>query len=386
MRGLVLLPAAFLFVLAIAVPRPSPLHAQSTPAQPWLEPQDSAAAINDPDQYAWRLFVALNWPASAKAGIADSTKPLGSDGPVVWESWKNARDTFLSGGADPGPWDASPKPALRSIREFDAQPLQLQLRDAAMGKIKPMFAPDAALSGGNETRLNRATYEFITGNDLYNLDGQKALAKRGDLTISFPLDAKEIKAQWRPITAADKARYHWAEIKLNDGTTAIFGLTALHIISKDLPNWFWATFEHVDNPTRPGNAAWVLPSHDTFACKGQQPDCNKAPTGIGLEGTVWANYRLRGTQVDFTTSRGVTTLLANSQPEGPFQTTSSCITCHARSTVSAAGKALDFFKPNGDGFVGPVDAAWFKAPDGTSRYLQRDFVWSLMRAQPKDKK
>ena len=37
-------------------------HAQ----EPWKEPQDSAAAITDPDRYAWRLFVALSWPANVR--------------------------------------------------------------------------------------------------------------------------------------------------------------------------------------------------------------------------------------------------------------------------------------------------------------------------------
>lgn len=340
-------------------------------------------AISDPDQYAWRLFVALNWPASAAPGIADSAKPLGSTGDTVWESWKNANEVFLVDGADPGPWSGGTKPAIRSFREFDTRARQLQLRDAMLGKQKLFFDPQTSPQGGNETRMNRAAYEFITTNDLFNLDGQRALAKRGDLTITFPPAAKEIKAQWRAITAADKPRYHWTEVRNSDGTTSIFGLTALHVISKDLPNWFWATFEHVDNPTLPNNAKWELPSNDTFGCKGQKPDCNRVPAGMGLEGTAWANYRLRGTQVDFATSRGGATLLANSQPEGPFQKTSSCITCHSRATVAATGRALDIFKPNGDGYVGPVDPTWFKQPNGSSKYVQFDFVWSLTRAQPK---
>ena len=36
----------------------------------------------------------------------------------------------------------------------------------------------------------------------------------------------------------------------SSGVTRLFGLTALHITTKDLPNWFWATFESVYNPGR----------------------------------------------------------------------------------------------------------------------------------------
>ena len=64
-----------------------------------------------------------------------------------------------------------------------------------------------------------------------------------------------------------------------------FGLTALHITTKDLPNWLWATFEHVDNPARPGNEKWELASRDSFACDRAPFDCNRAPQGLGLQGT-----------------------------------------------------------------------------------------------------
>ena len=39
--------------------------------------------------------------------------------------------------------------------------------------------------------------------------------------------------------------------------------------------------------------------------------------GIGLQGTKWENYRLRGAQSDFVTPIGAPTILANSQIESP---------------------------------------------------------------------
>lgn len=354
---------------------------------PWREPQDSAAAINNPDEYSWLLFVALNWPANPDTREPDLGKKLGDAGPVYWETWANAPDIYLDGGRDPGPWlqvggKINPQ-EIRSVTEFDSLPLQQQVRRSAnKSGFFIEFDPTAALRQINETRMNRAAYEFIREKDLYNLDGQRALAASGAKTLQFPLDAKEVKAQWRPIGEADKKRYHWAELKLLNGTTRIYGLTAIHITTKDLPNWLWATFEHVDNPTRPGNEPWKLSSHDTFACKGKRPDCNEAPKGIGLEGTPWENYRLRGTQIDFADSRGKATLLANSQPEEGFQETSSCITCHARAAVNADGERLDIFRSDGTGDVGPVDPTWFET-GGTSRFTQLDFVWSMFRARPK---
>jgi hypothetical protein len=368
--------------------QPFKRFAAATDDPPWHEPQDSADAINSPDAYSWRLFVALNWPADVTNRVADRSKEFGAEGPVVWETWANAPDVFRRDGSDPGPWSSPGTKALvgdenlRLLEDFDPMPLQQQIRLRERG-LTIKFDPIAAANGGNETRMNKEAYEFIRANNLYNLGGQKALAASGKEMVQFPLNAKEIKAQWRPITEAQKPRYHWAEVRQADGSKLIFGLTALHITTKDLPNWLWTTFEHVDNPKLPGNEQWLLPSHDTFACETGPPDCNRSPKGIGLEGTRWEHYRLRGTQVDFTTPRGKPTLLANSQPEQGFQTSSSCITCHARASIAADGARLSVFnQPSGEGHVGPVDPKWFEE-NGKSKFTQLDFVWSMFRARPK---
>ena len=105
----------------------------------------------------------------------------------------------------------------------------------------------------------------------------------GKSNLNFPPNAKEVKAQWRKIKATDKPRYHWAEVTKADGSKEIWGLTGLHVLTKDLPNWFWATFEHIDNkqegPVEGGapNTGWVTKSRDRFACDTATPDCEQAP-------------------------------------------------------------------------------------------------------------
>ena len=105
----------------------------------------------------------------------------------------------------------------------------------------PKFDLGAAAARRNETRLNRQTYEFILKNQLFNLDGQLALFDRGVESISFPPGSKEIKAQWREIKEQDKSRYHWIRKAENLWP---YGCTS----PQDVPNWFWATVEHADNP------------------------------------------------------------------------------------------------------------------------------------------
>ncbi len=242
--------------------------------------------------------------------------------------------------------------------------------------------PQINLQGAQEeVRRNKATFDYIIDNDLWYLDGLAAAASGGK-PINAPPDSIEIKAHWKPIQEADKPSYHWN----TDKSGKLFGLIALHISSKALPNWHWATFEHVDNPQR----GKVLGCRDSFgvtppnSCDGKVSDAllnllQKA--GLGKE---WQNYRLDGSQVNFIDSTGRPTLLGNSEVEGPFLTTSSCITCHAKAAVNGNGEFLPVFKQNRpvEGNVGAPDPAWYFNSGGTSKFLQADFIWGFSLANP----
>lgn len=238
--------------------------------------------------------------------------------------------------------------------------------------------------------MNRPAYEFIRARELYSIDGQLRAVAGGP--IRFPYGAKEVKAKWRPISAAERTRYHTLKVAMADGTERLYGLTALHIASKDLPTWFWATFEHVDNPSLPDSEHWQLASHDVFACSGVAADCNRSPRHIGLEGTVWQYYRLRGSLTSFTEPNGAARRLANSELETGFQTTASCITCHARASIASGRGTPDrtatealrlpiFDGPERRGFVGLPQADWFAPAAASTRFVPLDFVWSLAKAQ-----
>jgi hypothetical protein len=131
----------------------------------------------------------------------------------------------------------------------------------------------------------------------------------------------------------DKPRYHWTTFKDQEGNEQLWGLTGLHITTKDLPNWFWTTFEHVDN--RDG---WVNASVDAHACPDAPENCDAVPEE--LKGTKWENYRLRGTQTNFIDVRGRTIVLANSQLENGIEERSSCMTCHSEAALEARGRNI----------------------------------------------
>ena len=105
---------------------------------------------------------------------------------------------------------------------------------------------------------------------------------------------------------------------------------------------------------------------------------------------VFRNYRLKGSQIDFTDSMGEPTLLGNSVTEYGFVPTASCITCHCRAGVDWNGQKpanLRIFgeKLSGQTFNGALDPELFyDRNDPARRYMmQVDFIWAIpFRAQP----
>jgi hypothetical protein len=380
------------FLLASGVSRAAALDWH----EPWAEIHDAHAARTRSDEYAWRLFMALNWPADAASRGPDPAARFGADRPVVWETWLSAGSVYLDDGGDPGPWLPRRDAEQVSERRFESpSPAERRnLRHVVAGVMVPLANPLQDARRLTEIHMNRATFEFIRARSLYNMDGQLQAYAAGN-AVSFPYGAAEVKAKWRPIGETERARYHTLEVSLADGTRRLYGLTGLHIASKDLPHWFWATFEQVDNPGLADNEGWKLPSRDRFACGNERADCNRAPLHIGLKGTVWQYYRLRGTLTRYTDARGEPQRLANSELESGMQSSASCMTCHSRATIGLVGGApvhLPIFAEPEDaeqdslrrrGFIGTPSAAWFmpEAGNGRPRFQQLDFVWSLTKAQ-----
>ena len=64
------------------------------------------------DLFAWRVFVALNWPAQ-QDGQPDTTKTLADRTTwKVWEYWKQTNEVFLPNGAKPASSDQERGPAI----------------------------------------------------------------------------------------------------------------------------------------------------------------------------------------------------------------------------------------------------------------------------------
>lgn len=376
-------------------------------ADPWVVPADAGLAAADPDRFAWGLFVALTWPVDAASRMPASDRPYGDPGPAMFETWPLSDQTFLPQGAQPPAWDEIDWSGPRALSTRSVPRQIAMFRDVSSAKSGSVSDEE------EDIRLNRAAFDYIRDNGLYSVEGQQWFFYNRR-PIAFPPGSIQVQALWRAIGEEDKARYQWKEFRdTKSKRRYLYGLTALHIVSKVLPHWLWATFEHVDNPYRPGlyDEGWLIASRDSAACPATQLDCNRAPTGFGLEGTRWENYRLRGTQTDYADSGGNPVILANSELETGFQQSSSCMSCHVRATIGPSRNAaasfvfdadnkahpparpapmrLPVFRIDSDGRVtshnGPPEAGTFLLPGqaegGREQFLSLDSVWSLIEAQ-----
>ncbi|WP_299980682.1 hypothetical protein [uncultured Pseudoteredinibacter sp.] len=372
--------------------------------------------INEPDKFAWQLFIELNLPAAPnKRGVADSSKKLGDEGNVVWETWALADDVFTRDGCKPSRWDdlklrySTKSERMRSpVSKADLIFSQLNEDDFQVN-----FDPNEPFS---ETRMNQAAFDFIRNEGLYNIEGQEAFHTSGRF-IDLPEEAREIKSAWRVLTKEEikSGRYH-----MNKAGGETYGLIALHIITKDIPQWFWSTFEHVDNPDidirdTENDLRWF----DRHTNGGEKSRLPKE-----VIGTKWENYRLKGTQLDFVTLDGRPTIVANAIIERGFMGSSSCVSCHAHATIGdpinrcdptkdksckaedIRANRLPIFEDIRRQYLDPTNPkskssrfilGWTGTPNPelfydknagaliseTRSYTQTDFMWSFFRAKSK---
>jgi hypothetical protein len=373
---------------------------------------DIDTAIHNPDQFSWIMFARLNRIAPTQATV--NGKQTNS---AIWETWADDSRTYP---ADPDPksppqWPAggvtvpmtimatpsglTAPPELKVLTPSVKQEIRRMQRAAATARNVPVAANVAIEVPANpnqlqETRRNKETFDFIVNNGLYYRQG---LASRfqNPLPIVFPTGSVEIKADWIVIQESDKARFHWNY----DANGNLYGLVALHILTKALPNWTWTTFEWVDNSGR----CDFIGCHDTFGFTPGDIPPNPQLGGQYATGTMtgdlksllqsagvpveFSNYRLKGSQNDFTTSDGRVTLLGNSVTESGFVQTSSCVTCHANAAFDSVGAPNPTigFTPDQQSTNGAPNPSWFfntSTTPWTRKYMQHDFVWGLLRARP----
>jgi hypothetical protein len=350
-----------------------PAAAQSTPNP----------AMTTPDQVAWQFFVQVNGRAA------------GSN--ALFETWASDTDTFKP--TPQFPTTATPM-ALREpvVPALGRQALQRG------GRLLPAIPPGRGFL--EELRRNKESFDFIVQNNLFKISGLRAAFGK---TIVFPVAAMEVKANWKLVTEIPS--FSGGRVTLTDVPNVYhvntgsdgkqYAFVSMHIISKAVPNWTWATFEHKFNPAR----CDILGCRDSFGAQTNPvlpnsgaeqgyPDCLKTPALNAMIAAanidpVFANYCLKGSQTDFTDDTGLDIRLGNSVTEDGFVPQSSCITCHGRAAWDNTGNATTQagFDDNGAP-LGPIQPNWYFSFSGqppifegmpglTQVATSADFVWSI---------
>ncbi len=360
-------------------------------------PDHRNLAINDPDQFAWQLFAAVNRPASPDSNQA------------VWETWAEQTVVYSDACEAPtwpgpdGPFAARPSSLVEFLKEHVEQ------RGVAND-------PFNALDGDQnvqQVKINRPFFNYVVENDIWYQQG--LIEHASTEGVDLPLGAIVYKADWTQITADDKPRYHWRVVSgydyeqaiggggasnsssAGDGaepSPVILGLYAFHIVSKATPNWVWTTWNHADTKGRCDyigcrddfgvEPSYVAP-HRQMGKDYPAGELTSA-TRILLEDAglpdAWRHYRLMGTMTRFTDLTGRPELLGNAILEPGFGNTSSCTTCHSMATIGASGSSLSFLKSTQpfEGFVGTPDPSWFFPSQSTAAtpiVYQTDHMWQL---------
>jgi hypothetical protein len=212
------------------------------------------------DDYSWKTFIALVWPAQAgRRGVPDAAQAITGSGPKIFETYKHLWEVFHSDGSAPAPWDTYDK------KQFNACGADQAFGDVVLASFSKFSDLGQAGFGsllGPLVAQNRTYVRYLTGFNRVEFDqiAQSKLYLRSNLPVppaalTFQNGAIDVKSAWIDMTGVPRPeRYYTRSALILDpasGTCSkkTVGLIGLHIVQKtpNRPQWVWSTFEHVDN-------------------------------------------------------------------------------------------------------------------------------------------
>lgn len=366
------LPALLLSLTLASGPATAQQPAPLTQAQA----QAMVASPTGVAQFAWLLFV-------------QATRPSGNL--LMFETWaEQCQINPLMIGCPPPTAAATARrlghgsALLAANRKKAGGAPNLEITQAGV-ECNPMLAPPATNNGYpapanvvstaqfcEQVFVNPPEQSFVTQNGLITLTGQQAYGAKNGNAITFPWDAIEVKADWVPTTSYTGPNFSCPDPNLYTQmyNGVCYALVGLHISSKVLPDWVWATFEPASAITNPNRCdpnlynmcfdPWGTTSSTPYG-KGvtvpqsQQLQALMAAAGIN---PVFKNYYLTGVQWQFVDGSGKPIPLGSSFVEfnaGVPPGQASCITCHRYAYFD--GKKPPSGQPE-DNFGGSPGGGW----------------------------
>jgi hypothetical protein len=258
------------------------------------------------NEFSWQAFIAIMWPRNAQN---QPMPKLTDPGTASWLGWKEAYQVFRSDGSVPTPWGSvrtGRGTGLSDTSFIGDTHARVFLSSNTPTGINIADEEDQAFAGklfdqnGNvvvyEVLLNKAEYDYLVNNKLYNVNGQIAFSQNGGV-VNFPkgdfaqsqVGAVEIKLAWKILENTDmKERYFHTtgyiyDVNINKFVKKDLGLIGFHISQKTATasQWVWSTFEHIDNLDenpfigKDGKAHYV---HPTL----RDPNCELCPINVDV--------------------------------------------------------------------------------------------------------
>lgn len=276
--------------------RPTPTITATPLADVCIPQGFSGIAVEYFDDYSWRAFMALVWPAEApRRGVASTRRALAAPGPRVFETFKPLWEIFHADGSAPEPgfdrYDraaANPCGAAAGFGDVvigSASGLD-DIGQAGVGVLDPPVVAQNGRYVRTLTAFNQVAFDHIVRNRYYLRSALPPVpSPRPDRPVlEFPNGSMAIKSAWVDVTGLAPAlvrRIYTRQALVKRATGAgcdrvTIGLLGLHIAQKtpSRPQWIWSTFEQNDLvppawPDSPG--AFVLHDGSQAPMPGENP-------------------------------------------------------------------------------------------------------------------
>lgn len=209
------------------------------------------------DDFSWRSFIALVWPAmNGQRGTPDTTQSVGGSGPRVFETYKMLHELFHNDGSAPTAWNSY------DPSQYNACNVQMAFGDLVLASFSKFSNLGQAGFGTLVGPLVAQNQTYVRYETAFNeLEFTQIVTPKWYLranlpsSITFQNGSIDIKSAWIDVTnMPHPERYYTRKAWLldpNSGTcsSTTVGLVGLHIVQKtpSRPQWIWSTFEQVDN-------------------------------------------------------------------------------------------------------------------------------------------
>jgi hypothetical protein len=228
------------------------------------------------DDYSWRAFIAIVWPASSgHRGQPDASRTVDGTGPRVFETYKSLAEVFHSDGSEPTPWNQFDPP------QYNPCGVAEKFGDMTLGSFSKFSNLGQAGFGtllGPLIARNTTYVRYLTAynqTEFHQILNQKWYL-RSNLqppnSVTFPNGSIDVKSAWVDMTKLrNPVRFYTRTANVLDPVTGqcstlTVGLVGLHIVQKTptRPQWIWTTFEQVDNvpPPPPSGATGAFTFND----------------------------------------------------------------------------------------------------------------------------